>query len=551
MLNQLHVQNFALIQDLTLQLKSGLNIITGETGAGKSILLNALGLLSGKRADLSIIRKGTKKCIVEGDFSLKDYGLERFFQLNDLDFEEPTIIRREISISGKSRSFINDTPVKLSVLKELGDRVIDVHSQHSNLVLGKSEFAFNLLDNYSGNTNALSSFKNLFFEYIEKQKQLEELQYKQQQEKLNLEFNQFQYNELVSHNLESGEQEALEKEFEILNNAEEIKSNGSIVVNNISYTNSSVQELLQEAINSLDKLSSFDESYTSLKNRLSSAEIEVKDISDEVQDKISRINSDFTRVQQINERLDLIYSLQKKYNASSVEQLIEKLHELKKSINLVIGGDEELIRLSEEIKVSKSTLLQKAKVVSDVRKKAAPNVTKQIIKDLELMGIHKPQMNFKFSNAELNAFGMDQIELLFSANRGTPLGKIDKIASGGELSRLMLSIKKIIGLKTALPTIVFDEIDTGVSGEVASQMGRLMKEMAKTIQVVAITHLPQIAAKGHAHFKVFKSNLNEQTTSEIKQLTKESRIDEIAEMLSGLNVSQSARQNASELLNQI
>ena len=551
MLNQLHVKNFALIQDLKLQLKSGLNIITGETGAGKSILLNALGLLGGKRADLSIIRQGTKKCIVEGLFSLKDYGLETFFEAHDLDFEEPTIIRREISTTGKSRSFINDTPVNLSVLKELGDRVIDIHSQHSNLLLGKSEFAFNLLDSYCGNSDDLNSFNKLFLQYLSKLKKFEELKYKQQQEKLNLEFNEFQLKELDSHNLESGEQEALEKEFEILNNAEEIKSNGSIVVNNISYNNSSVQELLQEAINSLDKLSSFDESYSHLKNRLLSSSIEVKDIAYEVQDKISKVNSDFSRVQQINERLDLIYSLQKKYNVSSVEQLIEKKEDLKKIVDLVHGEDEELIHLSKEVETSRTALLQKAKSISETRKNSAPTVAKEIIKDLELMGIHQAQLEFKFSNVELNSFGTDQIDLLFSANKGSSIGKIDKIASGGELSRLMLSIKKIIGLKIALPTIVFDEIDTGISGEVANQVGRLMKEMGRKIQVVAITHLPQIAAKGHAHFKVFKSNLNEKTTSEIKELNDESRVDEIAEMLSGLNVSQSARQNAIELMNQI
>ncbi len=550
MLNQLHVKNFALIQDLKLKLKPGLNIITGETGAGKSILLNALGLLSGKRADLSIIRRGTKKCVVEGDFSLKDYGLDTFFELNDLDFEEPTIIRREISATGKSRSFINDTPVKLSVLKELGDRIIDVHSQHSNLILSKSEFIFSLLDSYSENIPVLNSFKKLFLEYIEKQKQLEDLQSKQQQEKLNLEFNQFQYKELVSHNLENGEQENLEKEFEILNNAEEIKASGSIVVNNISYNNSSVQELLQEAIKSLDKLCLFDESYNEIKNRLTSTLIEVKDISDEVQEKISGVNSDFSRVQQINERLDLIYSLQKKYNVSSVEHLIEKRKELKKIIELVIGGDEDLNSLVEEIQNSKIVLSEKANTISEARRKQAPFIAKEIIQDLKLMGIDKAQLEFKFSNSELNTFGMDQIELLFSANKGSLLGEIDKIASGGELSRLMLSVKKIIGLKTALPTIVFDEIDTGVSGEVASQVGGLMKEMGRKIQVLAITHLPQIAAKGDTHFKVFKSSINDETTSEIKQLNNNARIDEIAQMLSGLTITQSARQNAIELIGQ-
>ena len=551
MLSHLHVQNFALIQDLKLELKSGLNIITGETGAGKSILLGALGLLSGKRADLSIIRKGTNKCIVEGEFSLETYGLDSFFIANDLDFEEPTIVRREILVSGKSRAFINDTPVKLAVLKEMGDRIIDVHSQNSNSILAKYEFAFSLLDNFGGNKEALFDYENLFIDYVQKQSELKELKANQEKEKLNLEFNQFQLNELSSSKLIDGEQEVLEKEFEILSNAEEIKSNGSVVVNNIFHTNSSVDNLLQEASISLDKLSSFDDSYLSLRDRLASSLIEIKDIAEDVQNKINDLTPDFSKVQKINDRLDLIYSLQKKYNVSSVEQLIEKREQIQKLVDLAVGGDHELSCLAKEIEIFKSSLLSKAQDISHLRKQNAPEVANQIIKDLKLMGINDAQIELKFSVTDLNKFGTDNIAFLFSANKGNDLQKLTKIASGGELSRLMLSVKRIIGTKTALPTIVFDEIDTGISGEVASQMGQLMKKMGKTIQVVAITHLPQIAAKGHAHFKVFKSREKEQTTSDIKELTDESRVDEIAQMLSGINVSTSARQNAIELINQI
>ncbi len=549
MLSHLHVQNFALIQDLKLELKSGLNIITGETGAGKSILLGALGLLSGKRADLSIIRKGTNKCIVEGEFSLETYGLDSFFIANDLDFEEPTIVRREILVSGKSRAFINDTPVKLAVLKEMGDRIIDVHSQNSNSILAKYEFAFSLLDNFGGNKEALFDYENLFIDYVQKQSELKELKANQEKEKLNLEFNQFQLNELSSSKLIDGEQEVLEKEFEILSNAEEIKSNGSVVVNNIFHTNSSVDNLLQEASISLDKLSSFDDSYLSLRDRLASSLIEIKDIAEDVQNKINDLTPDFSKVQKINDRLDLIYSLQKKYNVSSVEQLIEKREQIQKLVDLAVGGDQELSCLAKEIEIFKSSLLSKAQDISHLRKQNAPEVANQIIKDLKLMGINDAQIELKFSVTDLNKFGTDNIAFLFSANKGNDLQKLTKIASGGELSRLMLSVKRIIGTKTALPTIVFDEIDTGVSGEVANQMGRLMKEMGEKIQVITITHLPQIAAKGNTHFKVFKSNSNEETTTQISELTNHSRIDEVAQMLSGSNISDSARQNALELIN--
>tara|TARA_B100001173_G_C16028833_1_gene565449 strand:+ start:1198 stop:2853 length:1656 start_codon:yes stop_codon:yes gene_type:complete len=551
MLSHLHVQNFALIEDLKLDLKSGLNIITGETGAGKSIILGALGLLGGKRADLSIIRKGTNKCIVEGEFSLESYGLEAFFASNDLDFEEPTIVRREISVLGKSRAFINDTPVKLAILKEIGDRIIDVHSQNSNSILAKYEFAFSLLDNFGGNRDALLNYENLFIDYVQKKAELKELRSKQEKEKLNLEFNQFQLNELSSSNLIDGEQEVLEKEFEIVSNAEEIKSNGSIVVNNIFHSNASVDNLLQEANISLDRLSSFDDSYVSLRDRLASALIEIKDIAEDVQNKISSLNSDFSKVQKINDRLDVIYSLQKKYNVSSVEQLIEKREEIRKLVDLAVGGYDGLSSLTKEIEICESILLDKAKKLSGLRKKDAPKIADEIIKDLKLMGIKDAQLEFEFSVTELNKLGTDDIAFLFSANKGNDLQKVTKIASGGELSRLMLSVKRIIGAKTALPTIVFDEIDTGVSGEIANQMGRLMKEMGEKIQVITITHLPQIAAKGNAHFKVFKSNTNEETITQITQLTNNSRIDEVAQMLSGSNISDSARQNALELINEL
>ena len=550
MLNQLHIQNFALIEDLKLNLQSGLNIITGETGAGKSILLGALGLISGKRAEQSIVRLGAKKCVIEGEFSLKNYGLKNFFESNDLDFEEPSIVRREVALSGKSRAFINDTPVTLTVLKELGTQIIDVHSQHANLLLAKPEFTFKLLDSYSGKQKEVTSFQNKYLFLLEKEKLLSALKVKQEQEKLNLEFNQFQLNELLSNNLKEGEQEKLEKEFEVLNNAEEIKDSAALVVNNISYDRPSVQGLLQEAEIALESLSGYDNDYQELKSRLSSSLIELKDIADEVEQKVGSVSANSARVSEIDERLSILFSLQKKYNVASVEQLILKREELQDLVNLVEGGNEGLETLMNRIETDKAILLKEANALSKARLVASKEIVVEVVKDLKLMGIEHAQIDFKLEKTELFKFGIDKVDILFSANKGNTLAKLDKTASGGELSRVMLSLKRIMGAKTALPTIVFDEIDTGVSGEVANQMGVLMKEMGAGLQVITITHLPQIAAKGNAHFKVFKSHDKELTTSQIEHLDKSLRINELAQMLSGSKVTETARKNAIELLEQ-
>ena len=548
MLNQLHVQNFALIEDITLELEKGFNIITGETGAGKSILLGALGLLSGKRAETSVVREGAKKCIIEGEFSIGDYGLDEFFDTNDLDFEEPTLIRREVSSSGKSRAFVNDTPVNLSVLKELGELIIDVHSQHSNLMLNNPEFTYNLLDGFGKQSDEIKEYQIGYSEWIELKSELSDLEEKQNQEKLNLDFNQFQLNELTTAQLKEGEQEELEREFEILNNSEEIKSSSSIVVNSILYNNGSVQELLQDAEAALEKLSAFDESYSENKNRVSSVLIEVKDIAEEVEQKVGSLSSDSFRVDEIDERLSLLFNLQKKFNVASVEQLIEKRLALESAVNLVTGGSEEIEKIKGRIVALESILKKQAKGITQGRKKAAEKIAKLVVEDLKLMGISQAQFQFNFEEASLNKWGSDKIDIQFSANKGKSLGKISKTASGGELSRVMLSLKKIMRLQVALPTIVFDEIDTGVSGEVADQMGLIMKQMGKEIQVLTITHLPQIAAKGNAHYKVFKSHDSELTTSNINKLGKQDRILEIAQMLSGSEITSAAKQNAIELI---
>ncbi|MBL57540.1 MAG: DNA repair protein RecN [Flavobacteriales bacterium] len=548
MLNQLHVKNFALIEDLTLSLEPGLNIITGETGAGKSILLGALGLLSGQRAETSVVRAGSKKCIVEGEFSLSSYGLNAFFNTHDLDNEEPTIIRREIAASGKSRAFINDSPVTLAILKELGEHIIDIHSQHSNVLFTQPEFSFKLLDYFAEQREDFLLYQSVYKRWAKCKRELAELKELQRQEQLNFEFNQFQFNELSATNLEVGEQDKLEKEFEILNNAEAIREHASWVVNKTLYQSNSVQELMKESITALEKLRGFDERYESLEKRFSSAYIEVKDIAEEVEVMSGSIQSNAQRVQEIDDRLGVLFALQKKYNVSSIEQLITKKDALKEVLDRVLGSGEEVSQLELELKELKQDLLQKADLITKGRKKSGKVISNSVINDLKLMGIEQGQLSFDFKEVDLFSYGKDQLNILFSANKGNKLGPLVKTASGGELSRIMLSLKKLMSEQYALPTIVFDEIDTGASGEVANKIGDVMREMGSQMQVITITHLPQIAAKGNAHFKVFKSHSETNTTSKIKVLNKQNRVEEIAQMLSGSEVSDAARKNALELL---
>jgi len=548
MLNQLHIQNYALIQDLELKLKLGLNIITGETGAGKSILLGALGLLSGKRSDVTVIRGNAKKCVIEGTFKIDSYGLDSFFENNDIEFDVNTIIRREIAASGKSRSFVNDSPVTLSVLKELGSSLIDIHSQHSNLVLADPKFSFLLLDSYANQKKILANYQGEYRTWQKSTKQLDALLELQKKEQLNLEFNQFQLKELTDANLKVGEQEELEKEFEILNNAEDIKEYSAEVANKILYGSKSVQNTLQDCEQSLAKLSEFNDDYSELHTRLSSAVIEIKDIAEDIQDRCNGLFGDANRVKDIDNRLGLLFGLQKKFNVSSVEYLIEKREELTKTIQLVEGGDEELLALQKEIALKEEALSEIANKLRSGRVKAAKAINKEVVLDLQLMGISQAQIDFEVSDCELNNYGFDTVSILFSANKGKAMGNLSKTASGGELSRVMLSLKRILSSKSALPTIVFDEIDTGVSGEVADKMGGIMKSMGETMQVLTITHLPQIAAKGNAHYKVFKSHDTEITTSQLKELNSKDRIEEIAQMLSGSKITQAALDNATELL---
>ena len=453
MLNQLHIQNFALIQDLELNVKSGLNIITGETGAGKSILLGALGLLSGKRSDVSVIRGGSKKCVIEGTFKVDIYGLESFFDKHDIEFEANTIIRREIALSGKSRSFVNDSPVTLTVLKELGSFLIDIHSQHSNLVLADPKFSFLLLDSHANQKGLLNKYQEEFKFWQKANNQLAVLLATQKKEQLNLEFNQFQLRELTEANLKSGELELLEKEFEVLNNAEDIKEYSAEVSNNILYGARSIVNNLQDCEQSLDKLSSFDEDYLELKDRLASTLIELKDIGEDLQDRCRGLSADSNRVKAIDDRLGLLFALQKKFNVSSVEYLIERREELINIIDSIEGGDDTILALTKDISLLEKSLKSKAEQLSEGRSKSAKLISKEVISDLHLMGISQAQIDFEITDCELTNFGFDTITILFSANKGNSLSSLAKTASGGELSRVMLSLKRILSSKSSLPTI--------------------------------------------------------------------------------------------------
>lgn len=548
MLNKLHIQNFALIEDLELNLQSQLNIITGETGAGKSILLGALGLLSGKRADVSVIRGDAKKCVIEGEFIIKEYQLNSFFELHDLEYDDATLIRREINANGKSRAFVNDSPVTLTVLKELGANLIDIHSQHANLLLANPKFCFDILDNMAAQKELLAEYQKEFKSWQKDLKKLQGLKEEQEKERLNLEFNQFQLNELTEAKLKEGEQEELEKEIELLNNAEGIKDKCSIVANSVLYGSNSVSNQLQDCEDALSKLTEFDDDYVELHDRIKSATIELKDIAEDVEYRGRGLAADAFRIQEVDDRLALLFGLQKKHLVSSVEYLIEKQNELIRLVGLVEGGNEELDSLEKSVRKQEKELTKKAKQLSKGRITAGEVVVKEVVSDLILMGISQAQVKFKQEDVLLNNYGCDLFQIFFSANKGKDLGLLSKTASGGELSRVMLSLKRVLSSKSALPTIVFDEIDTGVSGEVADRMGDIMHKMGADMQVLTITHLPQIAAKGDSHYKVFKSHDSSITTSQLKELNKKDRIEELAQMLSGANVSKAALKNAEELL---
>lgn len=549
MLTQLSINNYALINHLSIDFSSGLSIITGETGAGKSILLGALGLVLGNRADLSSLKDTSTKCIVEAKVAISNYSLQDFFISVDLDYEAETIIRREILPSGKSRAFVNDTPVTLNVLNELRSKLIDVHSQHQTMQLSDASFQFEILDALAKNTDRIASYKRGFIQLSSLKKELLSLEAAQKEANKQYDYNLHLFTELEDADIKADEQSALEEKLEKLNNIEDIKLNLSESLELSINEEVGLQNLLNTLEFKTSKIASFSKEYKELADRITSIKIEVDDIVSELETANENVDFNPNEVEEINDRLQLLYNLQKKHYVNSNKELLLVFEELSNKVREVESAEGDLNNKKEEISAISAKLDAVAEKISKARTSAIPKLTKQL--EFLLTDLGMENARFSIKTALTNAYfsnGKDNLKFLFSANKGGNFGELKKVASGGELSRIMLAVKKVLSENTQLPTIIFDEIDTGVSGEVSNKIGAIMGLMSNNMQVIAITHLPQIAAKGSNHYKVYKEEINGVTTTNLKQLSSEERIKEIAEMLSGKDISDSALTHAKELL---
>ena len=549
MLASLSIKNFALIEQLDIRFSNEFSIITGETGAGKSILLGALGLVLGRRADLTSLKDKEQKCIIEAHFEIKAYTLQPFFEENDLDYEDTTIIRREILPSGKSRAFVNDSPVNLQELQQLGDFLLDIHSQHQTQELSNEEYQIQILDAIAGQQPLLQEYKSNLSTYKTVKARLKKLQSEKEALVKEQDYNSFLLEELLAANLKEGEQQEYEAVFEKLNNVEFIKESLDKSLAVADEEQIGVTQNLKEIKASLQKIAGLSAEYQELFDRVSSVLIEFDDVSDEIRKHAETLMSDPEQLELVNQKLQLIYSLQKKHQVGTVEELLVIQNDLDNKAVFADDLEAMIHSLEKELEATIVVLDAKAAAISESRKQAAPVLIEKIIAILSELGM--PNARFEFEIKQTDTYllsGKDEVQLLFSANKGTSFGLLKKVASGGEMSRIMLAVKAILANYTKLPTIIFDEIDTGVSGEIAHKMGDIMKKMSKQMQVFAITHLPQIAAKGNQHYKVFKSTQGENTVSELKLLGNEERIVEIAEMLSGKDISDSALNHAKSLL---
>ena len=550
MLKHLYIKNFTLIDELDIDLYKGFSVMTGETGAGKSIILGAIGLLLGQRADIKAIKQGAEKCVIEAQFDLSRYDMEDFFTENDIEYDaEETIIRRELTSAGKSRAFINDTPVQLSMLKELGERLVDVHSQHQNLLLNKQDFQMNVVDIIADDAKQLALYQNVYNEYHVALKQLETLRDDIERNRQNLDFLQFQCDELVGANLQEGEQEELEQQSDTMAHSEDIKSALYTADNALSAEGTGIVESLRNSLSALRSIERVLPSAAEYVQRIDSTYIELKDLAQDISSQLERIDFDPAEFDAINNRLDRLYDLQKKYHVESVGELIEKRDELKRQLSNIENSDEALAELNTRCQQLKTEAQKHADALTKLRSKAARQVEKELQTRLVPLGMPNVRFSIEMTKTDLGPSGQDKVAFLFSANTSTPLQPVSQVASGGEIARVMLSLKAMISGAVKLPTIIFDEIDTGVSGKIAEQMAQIMQEMGRNDrQVISITHLPQIAALGAVHYKVEKEETAQGTTSRMRQLTSDERITEIAQMLSGSDISDAAIQNAKQLL---
>ena len=550
MLKQLYIKNFTLIDELNISFNPGFSVITGETGAGKSIILGAIGLLLGNRADTRQVKAGTERCIVEAHFDLHKYNLQTFFQEHDLDYDEQDcIVRREVSASGKSRAFINDSPVSLQQMKDLGERLVDIHSQHQNLLLRKEDFQLNVIDLMAGNERERNDYTTAYQSYTQARSQLQALKQQMQASHDNEDFLRFQQSELNDAQLTAGEQEELEEQSQLMSHVEEIKSALYESDNLLNADSTGIVNGLRSIINQLHSIENVFPAAEELASRTDECFIELKDISEEISNRLERVDFNPAELESINDRLDHLYSLQQKYHVSSVEELIDIKQNIDEQLSQIDNSDEQLKELQDQLIALESACQDKAKRLSATRQKAARKVEQAMKSRLVPLGIPNVRFEVSLSEKPLSADGTDRVAFLFSANKSTALLPVSEVASGGEIARVMLSLKAMISGSVKLPTIIFDEIDTGVSGRVAEQMAAIMKEMGDADrQVISITHLPQIAAMGATHYRVSKEERKQGTTSSMVMLTQEERISEIAQMLSGSNISEAAISNAKALL---
>ena len=550
MLKSLSISNYALIESLEMDPASALNMITGETGAGKSIMLGAVGLLLGNRADIKALFDEDKKCIIEGVFDIGTYGLERFFAEEDLDHDPQCIIRREILPSGKSRAFINDTPVRLEVLKVLGKSLVDIHSQHDNLMLGAADYQLSLIDAFAESKPELAAYSKAYKQYQKSKKALGKLSKEALELRKEADYNQFQLEELSAVRLVAGEQAGLEEQQRVLEHAEEIKAKINEALEQLHGDQFGAMAVLGQVNQHLGQLSRFGQTFSGLKERFDSILIELNDISATLEDENDKLEVDYDKLASVTDRLSRIYQLQQKHSVDTVEELIQIEYDLADKAFQIGNLDEELAKLQQETDMYWHALLEAGTALSEKRKASFEDFSENIIRLLAQLGMENATIDVVGQAADPTPKGMDEIEIMFSANKGIRPQAIRQVASGGEFSRLMFAIKYIMANKMALPTLIFDEIDTGISGEVAFKMVGMMQEIAKKHQVICISHLPQVAAKGEKHYFVYKDNSAEKTISKIKLLSKEERETEIAKMIAGSNPSATAFESARELLRQ-
>ena len=550
MLKQLYIKNFTLIDELNISLYPGFSVITGETGAGKSIILGAIGLLLGNRADSKAIKAGRDRCVIEAHFDLSRYGMQKFFDDNDIDYDaDDTIIRRELTAAGKSRAFINDTPVPLTRMKELGEQLVDIHSQHQNLLLQKEDFQLNVVDIIAQDADQLKVYQKEYYAYRKAKQLLEELKAEIAKNRENEEFMRFQHKELDDANLQEGELEQLEQEAETLSHSEDIKTALYEADSALSGEDDSILDKLKNATHQLENICDVYPSMADVAGRMQSSYIELKDIAQEISSSVDHVEFDPNRLDAINTRLDKLYTLQQKFHVETVTELIATRDRIAEQLSHIDNGDEDIEEKEKEVAALLVKAEKQAALLTSIRQKSAKAIEKEMKGRLIPLGIPNVRFEIAFAEKPLSGNGADKVSFLFSANKSTQLQPVSQVASGGEIARVMLSLKAMISGAVNLPTIIFDEIDTGVSGKIAEKMADIMEEMGlQNRQVLSITHLPQIAAKGSHHYKVLKEETENGTISHMKELNNQERIEEIAQMLSGSDITQAALANAKELL---